>query len=90
MKNIIEIAKIIKSLNNDKEILAFFNEIMTNTELETLSKRWQIIKLLLKNTTQRKIAQDLNVSLCKVTKGAKILKSENSTVKMKLKEKCDD
>lgn len=36
--------------------------------------------MLSEGKTQREIAQDLKVSLCKVTRGAKILKNNKSVV----------
>ena len=61
-----------------EDILQFFGEILTPTELETISKRWSIIKMLNDGCSQREISKELNVSLCKVTRGAKILKDKNS------------
>ena len=64
---------------NQEEILVFFKEILTLSEITTLSKRWCILKMLAsKNYTQRDVAKALNVSLCKVTRGAKILKQTNA------------
>lgn len=75
MKNIFEI---LLNLNSKKEIESFFNEIFTQNELKTLQKRWRIMELLAQGNTQREIANSLNVSLCKVTRGAKILKDKNA------------
>lgn len=72
------ILAILNSLKSEKEIEKFFNEIFTKNELETLQKRWHIMELLAQGKTQRDIANSLNVSLCKVTRGAKILKDKNS------------
>lgn len=81
MENIKEISKIIKNLKNEDEIFGFFKEILTPSELGTLSKRWRILNMLNSNIVQREIADKLNVSLCKVTRGAKILKDNNSIIK---------
>lgn len=66
---------------SQKEIIEFFEEIMTKSEIEALSKRWRIIEMLDEGYTQREIAKELGVSLCKVTRGAKILKKQNSVTK---------
>ena len=84
MNNIKEISKIISNLKNDKEIYQVLNELLTDSEIDVLSKRWQILKMLTNGATQREIAKDLGVSLCKVTRGSKLLK-ENSIVKKYLK-----
>lgn len=78
MKSIQEISKLVKNLHTEKEIVTFFKELLTESEIETLSKRWRILKMLKEGATQRDIAKDLQVSLCKVTRGAKILKDKKS------------
>ena len=78
MKNIQEISKLIKNLHSEAEIEKFFKELLTKSEIETLSKRWRILKLLEQGKTQRDIAKELQVSLCKVTRGSKILRDKNS------------
>lgn len=84
MHNLEEIAEILSTMNKN-EIATFFKEILTLSEITTLSKRWCILKMLASNCTQREIAQSLNVSLCKVTRGAKILKSSNSITRKFIK-----
>lgn len=78
--NIKEISKLIHGLESETQICDLLSEILTESELETLSKRWRILCMLAQGKTQRDIARDLNVSLCKVTRGAKILKNENTIV----------
>ena len=80
MNSILEISSRIKKLKTDKEIYNFLLEILTMSEVETLSKRWRILKMLNEGKTQREIAKELNVSLCKVTRGSKILKNKNSVI----------
>ena len=78
MKNIKEISNIISSFNDEKEIYRFLKELFTEAELMDLSKRWEILKMLNDGYTQRDIASELKVSLCKVTRGAKIMKNKNA------------
>ena len=78
MQNIQKISKLVKNLHTEAEIESFFKELLTESEIETLSKRWRILDLLAHGSTQRDIAKELKVSLCKVTRGAKILKDKDS------------
>lgn len=78
MKNIQKISKLVKNLHTEAEVESFFKELLTKSEIETLSKRWRILEMLNQGYTQREIAKDLQVSLCKVTRGAKILKDKDS------------
>lgn len=73
-----KIIEILAKLNSKKDVEKFFNEIFTKNELETLEKRWRILELLSLKKTQRDIVNSLNVSLCKVTRGSKILKDKNA------------
>ena len=86
MNNIKEISKTICKLTSDKSICNFLLEILTKSEVETLSKRWQILKMLNEGKSQREIAKELQVSLCKVTRGARILKTKNSIIRKIIKE----
>ena len=74
------ISKLVKDLHTEVEIENFFKELLTESEIETLSKRWRILDMLSNGFTQRDIAKELQVSLCKVTRGAKILKNKNSVL----------
>ena len=75
-----EIITAVKSQQEETEIAGFFSDIFTEAELKTLSKRWRILKMLSEGKTQREISKQLKVSLCKVTRGAKILKDSKSVV----------
>ena len=81
MDNIEELSGIMSNMNDKKDLRQFLLEILTESELADLSKRWRIIKMLNSGYAQREIAKELNVSLCKVTRGAKILKNKNAIVK---------
>ncbi len=91
MQDIKELSYLIYNLKSDDEIYKFLREILTENELLTLSKRWRILKMLNDGIAQRTIADELNVSLCKITRGAKVLKNKNAvTTKNLIKEKIND
>ena len=78
MKTLKEISRLVKNIDTEAEITAFLRELLTESEIETLTKRWRILEMLKEGCTQREIAKELQVSLCKVTRGAKIIKDEKS------------
>lgn len=66
------------AINDPEKMEKFFSEIFTPAELDDLAKRWQLIAELAEGRTQRDISKRLKISLCKITRGAKILKDEKS------------
>lgn len=81
MDNIKEIARLLAKTNQYKLIQEFLESILTPAELVAISSRWEIVKMLDKGVSQRKIAKELHLSLCKITRGSKELKKDNSPMK---------
>jgi TrpR family trp operon transcriptional repressor len=75
-----ELLAIINALKNTKEMNRFFTELFTPAELSDISLRWKLLKDLHQGMTQRSIAKKYGISLCKITRGSKILKKEDSIV----------
>lgn len=75
-----ELLKIISSINDLDELNRFFNDIFTPAELDDISLRWKLLKDLHKGMTQRKIAEKYGISLCKITRGSRVLKDKTSVV----------
>jgi Trp operon repressor len=59
----------------------FIREILTPKEIEDFTLRWQLVRELYKGDTQRSIAARHHISLCKITRGSKILKKKNSVTR---------
>ena len=81
MNSINELSALIKKIDTSEDVANFFKELLTESELETLSKRWRILTMLKDGYTQREIAKELQVSLCNITRGAKILKNKDSILR---------
>lgn len=90
-KNIMQICQAINEMKTTDEVYNFLFEVLTDAEIDALSKRWRILNMLHNGATQREIAKELHVSLCKITRGAAILKNKNAiTNKILIKEKKND
>lgn len=74
------IVSIAKKKDNLEELDLFFQEILTPNELLDLSLRWKLLIDLNEGMTQRKIAEKYRISLCKITRGSRILKKKDSIV----------
>jgi Trp operon repressor len=76
-----ELEKVFAEIMDCQEMVTFFEEIFTQKELRDLALRWQLLKELYEGQTQRSIASRYRISLCKITRGSKVLKKKGSTVK---------
>jgi TrpR family trp operon transcriptional repressor len=68
------------SVSDKEEMKKLFSEIFTPSEIKAFDLRWELITRLSEGRAQREIAADLGISLCKITRGAKILKTEGGVI----------
>ena len=78
MNAISELSGVLCSINNPAIMRKFLSELQTPSELKDLTLRWRLMKMLKLGRTQREIARDLKISLCKITRGSKILNDRAS------------
>ncbi len=78
MPEIREISKILAEMTEVDDVEKFLYEILTDNERRDISLRWELMKKLYKGIPQRTIASELGISLCRITRGSKILKSQDS------------
>jgi len=78
MPDIKKLISIIVKLEDEKEIEKFLKEILTPNEIKDLSLRWELMGMLKKGISQRNISSNLGISLCKITRGSKVLKNKES------------
>ena len=76
-----ELIEIFASVSEKDEMGQLFQELFTEKECKDISLRWQLLKELFDGQTQRAIAKRHKISLCKITRGSKILKDETSIIK---------
>ena len=81
MSDLTPIAATFASVSDTAEMELLMGELLTDTERHDLALRWELLGLLRGGVSQREIASRLHVSLCKITRGAKILKSPDSIVR---------
>ncbi len=73
-KYIDELSLVITKIRDKRLAKAFLQNILTPSELDEISTRLQIVKLLKKGIPQRNVAKKLNVSIGTVGRGARELK----------------
>ena len=80
-----EIARALAATNDHELIRGFLHSILTPSEIASLATRWELVKLMDQGLSQRKIAERLGLSLCKITRGSRELKKEDSPFERMLK-----
>lgn len=84
-----ELAQVLADIDDTALMNRFLEEILTPSEKKDISLRWQLLKDLHAGKTQRDIAAEYRISLCKITRGSKILKNDKSVTK-KLLQRYDE
>lgn len=80
-QNYNEICEVLSKLDCVEDVNSFVGELFTESEIQDIVQRWNILKMLNGKKSQRAISNALSVSLCKTTRGAKILKDDKSLIK---------
>ena len=71
-----ELLNIILTIDNLDDLNHFFEDLFTPAEINDIALRWKLLKDLHKGMAQRKIADKYGISLCKITRGSRILKKK--------------
>lgn len=87
MDDLDDLIGVFSRIDDKKRMRAFFDEIFTHAERKDFSLRWALMKLLRQGMTQRKISSELGVSLCKITRGSKIIRNPKSVTNQILNRK---
>jgi TrpR family transcriptional regulator, trp operon repressor len=87
MDDLKELIEIFTKIDTNDEMQKLFEELFTQREKYDFALRWRLLKELHQGTPQREIASHLGISLCKITRGSRILKNPNSQLKKLLQER---
>jgi len=80
-----EISELIATSKEKEQIKEYLKSLLTPAEAKNIAQRWRILKGLYEGKSQRKVAEELGVSLCNVTRGAKELKQADTGLRKFLK-----
>ncbi len=73
-----ELSQVLAIENDPHVISEFLKSLLTENEITDISSRWTLVRLIDKGLSQRAISKELGLSLCKITRGSRELKKENS------------
>jgi len=77
-----QLAELITKLKSPELAKAFLQNILTPSDLDEISVRLQVFKLLHKGLPQREVAKSLGVSIGTVSRGAREMKYGEAGIKV--------
>jgi len=75
------VADLLASVRHAQAMRQLMDEILTPAEARDLALRWRLLQRLQAGEPQRRIARDLGISLCKITRGSRILKQPGGVIR---------
>ena len=80
-----ELVEVVHELAKDKQLLReFLFDILTPREIEEISNRWQIVKMLKNQIPHHMIAHKLHIGLGTVTRGSREMRNKHGGFQLAL------
>lgn len=80
-----ELATVLAASSDPQLVSSFLTSLLTPAERLDIAARWELVNRINQGETQRRVASELGVSLCKITRGSKELKKPDSAFKTMLR-----
>ena len=85
-----DIINVFAATTEEEDMKALFDDMFTDSERRDLVNRWLLMKDIYQGKPQRQIAADRSLSLCKITRGSRMLKKENGFMRRLLASRSVD
>ena len=85
-----DLLDIVLGIKDKEDLKSFIEDMFTDKEMEDVVQRYLLMDDLYKGKSQRDIARDRFMSLCKITRGSKMLKKKNGFMRRFFSNKYDD
>ena len=85
-----DIISILLSIDNEEDMEALLDDLLTDKEILDIIDRFLVPDDLYRGKSQRDIASNRKMSLCKITRGSKMLKKKDGFMRRLLSSKYDD
>lgn len=76
-----ELSEILLDIDSKEKLESFLSDILTEKEKKDIVERFILMDEISQGISQRQIAKDRGLSLCKITRGSKMLKKKNGFMK---------
>lgn len=85
-----DLVDIFTHIDDRNEMLSLFEDLFTDAEINDFILRFLLMDDLYKGKSQRDIASNRHISLCKITRGSRMLKKKEGFMRRLLSSKYDD
>ncbi len=85
-----DMLKLFTEVGSVEDMKALFDDMFTEAEIRDFTIRWKLMNDLYEHVPQRTIAQELRISLCRITRGSRMLKKKDGYVRRTLSDRYDD
>lgn len=85
-KSLKELCIALTQIDTEKHMQEFLECLLTEAEVVDIANRWLLVREIDRGTTQRDIAKNYGMSLCKITRGSRELKKENGAFRKVLED----
>ena len=85
-----DVAEVLAGCDDPEFIEGFLSCLLTPSETADVAARWALVKMLKQGVSHRSISRQLGVSLCKITRGSRILRDPDSAFSRFLLEEPDE
>lgn len=85
-----DLLNIVLSIKDKEELKSFIDDMFTEKEVEDVVQRYLLMDDLYRGKSQRDISRDRSMSLCKITRGSKMLKKKEGFMRKFFSNKYDD
>lgn len=85
-----DFVSILTSIDSEEETEALLDDLLTDKEVLDIIDRLLVLDDLYRGKSQREIASNRSMSLCKITRGSKMLKKKDGFMRRLLSARYDD
>ncbi len=85
-----DMINVFSSTSDPEEMKALFDDIFTESEKKDFITRWLLMDDIYQGKPQREIASKRGLSLCKITRGSRMLKKEDGFMRHLLSSRYDE
>ncbi len=85
-----DMIKVFTKIDDEEDMKRLFDDMFTSAEVDDFLLRWLLMDDLYRGKSQRDIAKNRSISLCKITRGSKMLKKKEGFMRNLLSSRYDD